>query len=122
MSKMQLVGWIRSEIKVKTPANSDVLVTIKQNGIIVRHAYIEANRMFTFSLSNGTYQPFFYYGKGWNPDKPMKHGTMYGGFVANELFGKDTPQFLNDNILTYELILQRDGNFSTKPSNQDEAL
>lgn len=30
-----------SQIKVKTPYNSDVLVTIKKSGRIVRHAYIK---------------------------------------------------------------------------------
>jgi len=114
-----------SEIKVKTPYNSDVLVTIKKSGVVVRHAYIKAGSSYTFEIPNGTYQPFFYYGKGWNPEKFMKKttcGEIKGGFIDDEQFGKDTPQSLSNNILQYELILKKNGNFSTKPSNQNEAL
>ncbi len=114
-----------SQIKVKTPHNSDVLVTIKRNNKVYRHAYIKAGSNFTFELPNGVYQPFFYYGKGWNPDKIMKEtdcGTLKGGFVAEEQIDKDSPQSLNNNILEYELILQQKGNFSTTPSNSEEAF
>lgn len=112
-----------SQIKVTT-SNSDVLVTIKKKGKIVRHAFIEANDSYTFSFANGTYQVFFYYGKGWNPNKIMKtkNGTIKGGFSYNEHFGKDNPQSLYNNVLEYRLILQQNGNFSTKPSNVQEAL
>ena len=111
-----------SQIKVKTPSNSDVLVTIKRNNKVVRHAFIRAGSSYTFSFPNGTYQTFFYYGKGWNPQKEMKNGEIKGGFIANEDFGKDEPQSLHNNILEYELILQQNGNFSTRPSNSAEAL
>lgn len=110
-----------SEIKVRT-SNSDVLVTIKKEGKVVRHAFINSGGSYTFSFPNGTYQTFFYYGKGWNPEKEMKGGELMGGFISNESFGKDDPQFLNNNILEYELILQQNGNFSTHPSNPEEAL
>ena len=52
----------------------------------------------------------------------MKGGRMKGGFITNESFGKDIPQYLNNNSLSYELILQPNGNFSTRPSNSEEAL
>ena len=110
-----------SEIRVKT-SNSDVIVTIKKNGRVVRHAYINSRSSYTFSFPNGTYQTFFYYGQGWNPEKEMKGGRIKGGFISNESFGKDSPQYLNNNSLTYELILQSNGNFSTRPSNPEEAL
>jgi len=114
-----------SQISVKTPLSSDVIVTIKQNGKVVRHAYINGGFSYTFEVPNGTYQPFFYYGKGWNPDKVMKEldcGTLEGGFISAEHFGKDDSQHLSNNILEYELILQEHGNFSTRPSNQNEAF
>lgn len=110
-----------SQIKVRT-SNSDVLVTIKKNGNVFRHAYIRAGESYTFSFPDGTYQPFFYYGKGWNPEKEMKGGEIKGGFIADESFGKDEPQSLYNNVLEYELILQQKGNFSTIPSNPEEAL
>jgi len=114
-----------SEIEVRTPSSSDVLVTIKSGGEVVRHAYIKANSSFKFELPNGTYQPFFYYGKGWNPEKVMKSNSgckIKGGFLTDEVFGKDDPQYLHNSILSYELILQKNGNFSTRPSNANEAL
>jgi hypothetical protein len=117
--------WGCSQIKVTTPYNSDVLVTIKKGEKVVRHAYIKGGSSYTFELPNGTYQPFFYYGKGWNPEKIMKEtdcGTLKGGFISKEDFGKDNPQTLSNNILEYELILQESGNFSTRPSNANEAL
>jgi hypothetical protein len=110
-----------SQIKVRT-SNSDVLVTIKKSDKVVRHAFIQAGDSYTFSFPNGTYQAFFYYGKGWSPIKGMKNGEMNGGFISNEEFGKDEPQSLYNNILEYELILQQNGNFSTRPSNSEEAL
>jgi len=110
-----------SQIKVMT-SNSDVLITIKKDGKVVRHAYINSGDNYAFSFPNGTYQTFFYYGKGWNPEKEMKGGKIKGGFIADESFGKDSPQTLNNNILEYELILQEHGNFSTRPSNPEEAL
>lgn len=114
-----------SQIQVTTPSSSDVLVTIKRNGDVVSHAYISAASSYTFDLPNGTYQPFFYYGKGWYPDKEMPNSSgceLRGGFVSNEIFGKDEPQTLNNNVLSYELILQQNGNFSTRPSNAGEAF
>lgn len=110
-----------SQIRVRT-SNSDVLVTIKKNNKVVRHAFIQAGDGYTFSFLNGTYQAFFYYGEGWNPEKEMKGGEMKGGFITNEYFGKDEPQSLYNNVLEYELILQQNGNFSTRPSNPEEAL
>ena len=110
-----------SKITIRT-SNSDVLVTIKNNDKVVRHAYIKSGGTYTFSMPNGTYQPFFYYGKGWNPEKAMKNGQLKGGFISEEDFGKDDPQTLMNDILTYELILQTNGNFSTRPSNSFEAL
>ncbi len=110
-----------SQIKVVT-SNSDVLVTIKKDDKVVRHAYIKANDSYTFSFPNGIYQAFFYYGRGWDPEKPMKNGEIKGGFIANEDFQKDAPQYLYNNILEYQLILQQNGNFNTRSSDSSEAL
>ena len=114
-----------SQIKVITPSNSDVLVTLKQNDRVVAHAYIRASSNYTFNLPNGTYQPFFYYGSNWDSKKEMTQttcGTLRGGFSQNEHFGKDEPETLENMVLTYELILQQSGNFSTIPSNKNEAF
>lgn len=110
-----------STIAVSTSANSecDVVVIVKHNGRMVRNAYIAAGDSYTFHVPNGTYQVFFYGGKGWKPGKPMPGGCK-GGFVANESFSKDSEVSLNYQGLEYELIPQRDGNFSTQQSDESE--
>ncbi|MFT4646715.1 MAG: hypothetical protein ACI8ZX_003148, partial [Planctomycetota bacterium] len=37
-------------------------------------------------------------------------------------FSKDFPQNIENSILSYELVLQENGNFRTKPSNPEEAF
>lgn len=110
-----------STIEVKTSAGdeNDVVVIIKHNGKIVRNAYIQGGDSYQFSIPNGTYQVFFYGGKGWNPDKKMTGGYS-GGFVTNESFSKDNAVTLDYQGLNYELILQRNGNFSTEQSSKTE--
>lgn len=115
-------SWYCSQIKVKASYNSDVLVLIKRNssyGSVVRHAYIKAGHSYTFDLADGTYQVFFYYGKGWYPKKQMPDGVK-GGFLLNEDVQKDNPVTLDSQILTYELVSQVNGNFNTKNSNLNE--
>ena len=110
-----------STVTVSTSSNSecDVVVIIKHNGHIVRNAYISAGDSYEFSLPNGTYQVFFYGGKGWNPNKQMAGGQV-GGFVANESYSKDSAVTLNYQGLEYELIPQANGNFSTQQSKASE--
>jgi hypothetical protein len=47
---------------------------------------------------------------------------LKGGYIADTQVGKDDPQTLNNDILTYSLILQQSGNFSTRPSSENEAF
>lgn len=110
-----------SEISVITSSksNCDVVVILKSGGVIVRNAYIEAGDSYSFSIPNGNYQVFFYGGRGWNPNKIMSDEQL-GGFVADESYSKDSPVSLHDEKLTYELILQTNGNFSTQPSSPKE--
>lgn len=111
-----------SAIEVTAPINSDIVVIIKRNndnGKVISHAYIEAGDKYTFDLPNGVFQPFFYYGEGWNPEKEMGNGVK-GGFVHDESFSKDSPQRIEDCVLSYVLQLRKDGNFQTKSSNRSE--
>lgn len=110
-----------SKISVSTSASSecDVVVIVKRNNHIVRNVYIEAGDSYEFSVPNGTYQVFFYGGKGWNPHKKMTGGYV-GGFEANESYSKDSPVALNHQGVSYELIPQQNGNFSTIQSNASE--
>lgn len=118
--------WGCSQIQVLTGGSSDVLVTIKNtNGIVVRHAYINGGNSFTFNVPDGSYQVFFYTGSGWNPNKKMPSSScssLRGGFVSNEDVSKDNYINLNNQVMTYELILQESGNFNTKPSSPTEAF
>ena len=113
-----------SGIKVTAPGESDIVVIIKRdntNGKVVSHGYIRAGATLFFPIPDGTYQTFFYYGEGWNPNKDMDNGIK-GGFVKNEIFSKDNPQDIYSGILTYVLQLQRDGNFLTEGSNKSECF
>ena len=113
-----------SGIKVTAPGESDIVVIIKRNnanGKVISHGYIKAGATLFFPVPDGTYQTFFYYGTGWNPDKEMS-GGIRGGFVKDEIFSKDNPQDIYSGILTYILQLQRDGNFQTKSSNRSEVF
>lgn len=96
---------------------------IKENDLVVRNAYIGPGRAFEFNLPNGTYQTFFYFGNSWDYQKYMKEtscGSLYGGFKDGEQFAKDSPRYLKNDVLTYELELQNNGNFWTTPSNINE--
>lgn len=118
--------WGCSEIKVITGGSGDVLVSIKNSkGKVVRHAYIKGGNSFTFNVPDGSYQVFFYSGTGWNPNKQMPSSTcnsLKGGFVSNEDVTKDNYINLDSQIMSYELILQQQGNFRTKPSSKNEAF
>lgn len=119
-------GWGCSQIKVITGGSGDVLVSIKNNnGRVVRHAYIKGGYSYTFNVPDGSYQVFFYSGTGWNPNKQMSSSScsyLKGGFVSNESVTKDNYINLYSQIMTYELILQQQGNFNTKPSSKNEAF
>lgn len=112
-----------SEIRVKAPYNSDVVAIVRynnMNGRVAGHRYVRAGMTSTIYLRNGNkYQTFFYYGKGWYPAKEMKN--VRGGFIKGESFSKDgSAQYLENNILTYELTLQENGNFQTSSSSEGE--
>ena len=114
-----------SEIVVKAPAEEDVIVVIKGAGVVKKHAYIRAGFSFSFQMADGVYQPYFYYGQGWWPEKEMESklcSDLKGGFLTNEIWAKDAPRFLENEILTYTLQYVINGNFETQGSNQSEAL
>lgn len=111
-----------SGIKVTAPKESDIVVVIKRNnkeGKVISHGYIKARETYQFDIPSGTYQIFFYFGNGWDPDKKMGNGVR-GGFVKDEVFSKDKPQKINNSVLSYVLQFQKNGNFSTQSSNRSE--
>lgn len=113
-----------SEVQVKAPYNSEVVVIIRHNnkdGKVAGHMYLSKGSTGTIQLSNGTYQVFFYYGTNWSSSLDMGNGIK-GGFTKSVSYSKDNPEQLYNGILTYELILQQNGNFQTKPSNKNEVF
>ena len=122
-------GEYCSIISVKPPRDYDVIVTIKQggeNGPVVAHGYLrQGYPAHKFDLPNGTYQAFFYYGKEWKAQAlmPSKKCRMnLGNFSKDVTVGKDYPEYLYNAHLSYELIVQPNGNFQTKGSNLTEAF
>ena len=113
-----------SKVNIKS-GNSDVIVTIKKQGKVYRHAYIKAYSNYTFKVADGSYNVYFYYGKGWNPKKFMKNtncGRLVGGFVSNVSVDKDMYLSLNNQYMTYTLTSVKNGNFSPKTSSINEAF
>lgn len=106
-------------IKTSSASACDVVAIVKSGQQMVSNSYIKAGDTYTFNLPNGYYQVYFYSGKGWDPNKEMQNGQK-GGFLSNESYSKDDPVSLDYQELTYELILQENGNFSTRQSSTDE--
>jgi hypothetical protein len=114
-----------SFIDVRASSNSDVIVIIKKNNRVYSHAYIKAGGYYKFKLGNGNFQSFFYYGKGWNPNKYIKNancGKIIGGFVNNESLDKSEVEYLYNSSMSYTLYSVENGNFRPKSSNKNEAF
>ena len=114
-----------SSIRVIAPINSNVIVTVKKSGSVYKHAYIKPGSSYKFTLPNGKYQTFFYYGNGWNPNKKIRSsqcGSLKGGFVSGETISKSDLESLYNYSLTYTLQLTTNGNFSPKSSTSTEAF
>jgi hypothetical protein len=114
-----------SQLSIIAPKDCDVIVIIKKSDKVYKHAYVRKSSSYIFSLPDGVYQPFFYYGNGWNPNKEMKSAEcalLKGGFIENESYSKDDPQSLFSETLEYTLILQENGNFEAQSANQEEAF
>lgn len=114
-----------SFIDFKGPSNSDVIVIIKKNDRVYSHVYIKAGGYYKFKLGNGNFQSFFYYGKGWNPNKYIKTancGRILGGFIKSEFVDKSEIINLYHSSMSYTLYSVTNGNFIPKSSNKNEAF
>jgi hypothetical protein len=119
-------GYGCSRIDVKA-GGGDIVVTIKNfKDKVVRHGYVKSESTYSFNVSNGTYQVFFYAGSGWSPYQKIIEsstcGYLKGGFVNHGGVTKDSKVSLSNNILSYELTLQTNGNFNAQSSNLKEAF
>lgn len=120
-------------ITVRAGSGTDVVVIVKRNnsnGRVVGHAYIRKGSSYTINLDPGTYQAFFYYGNGWNPNRKLSNG-LTGGFTSNEQYGKDSPTTLSyrysgDYIyydqIEYSLQSVVGGNFRMSGSNAGDVF
>ena len=114
-----------SFIEVQASYSSDVIVIIKKNNRVYSHAYIKSGGYYKFKLGNGRFQTFFYYGKGWNPDKFIKNagcGIISGGFVNNESLDKSDEEYLYNSSMSYTLYTVENGNFTPLSSTKNEAF
>jgi len=114
-----------SNIEVSTSVSSPVVVIVKRNGKIIKHAYISSNSSHNIEVPDGTYQVFFYYGNNWDKFKKMNSdecNLVKGGFTSNESVGKDDSISLKSQIMTYTLTQVNYGNFTQKTSSLKEAL
>ena len=116
--------YICSSINVITPSSSDVLVTLKKNSKVYRHVYIQKGKSGKVDVPNGSYQVFFSYGSGWDPDKksPIKNCSKRGWFVKDNGVSKDETKYYESTEVTITLQLTEYGNFEALPSNIDEAF
>ena len=118
-------GYYCSQISVKSGGSDHLVIVKDSNGSVARHGYVKSGLTLTFNVFNGTYQVFFVSGVGWNPNKIMTFslcGKLKGGFATEESVTKGSLIYLNNQIMTYELTLRQDGNFSAQSSSVDEAF
>ena len=112
-----------SDVQVTAPLAFDMVAVMKEKnekGKVVCHAYICADSTYTFKVANGTYQMFFYIGKGWHPERLMED-TIRGGFVSYETYSKDTPVTLYNEVITYQLSM-KERNRSMAESSKEEVF
>ena len=123
-SRNSCSGYGCSKIIIKN-GSTDVIVSVKKGSKVYRHSYVKAYQSFTFNVSAGNYDVFFYYGKGWNPNKKILSrdcNKLSGGFVSEEEVSKDLGLALLSQVITYKLTTSSNGNFSPNRSNIGEAF
>ena len=123
-SRNSCSGYNCSQIMIKN-GSTDVIVSVKKGTKVYRHSYIKAYQSFTFNVSDGKYDVYFYYGRGWNPNKKIfstECNKLSGGFVSDEEVNKDMGLVLYNQIMTYKLTTTSNGNFSPNRSNVGEAF
>ena len=98
-----------------------IIVRNYSNSHVVNHIYVRANETGRLYLPNGTYNIYFYGGKGWNPNKEKSH--VRGGFVSeNGPIQKDEYVRLYDQYGEYTLYPVQNGNLHLEESSEEEAL
>lgn len=105
----------------KTSGN-DYVIIVKDYGSsdVVNHIYVRAGDTGRLYLPNGTFNIYFYGGKGWNPD--MENGNVKGGFVSGGNIQKDGPVELYNQYGEYTLYPVQNGNLQLQGASKGEAF
>ncbi len=105
----------------KTSGNDYVIIVRDyKTSKVVNHVYVRAGERGRLYLPNGTYNIYFYGGKGWNP--LMENGNVVGGFVSGGSISKDGPVRLHDEYGEYTLYPVKNGNLHLESATSDEAF
>ncbi len=105
----------------KTSGNDYVIIVRDyKTSKVVNHVYVQADDCGRLYLPNGTYNIYFYGGKGWNPT--MENGNVVGGFVSGGTVSKDGPVRLYDEYGEYTLYPVRNGNLHLESATINEAF
>lgn len=104
-------GWTGDNyLDFKTSGACDYIIIVRtvNNNKVINHVYIRGGESARLYLPDGSYNIYFYSGKGWNPDK--QKGNVVGGFVSNESTQKDEDVSLYNRYGEYTLYPVQHGN------------
>lgn len=109
-------------IDIKTTEGADYIVIVKRhsNGKYINHVYIRGGEKARMYVPDGTFDTYFYSGKGWNPEKVV--GNLTGGFVSGESMQKDDPQRIVSAYLEYTLYPVVNGNLRLNEADINDVL
>lgn len=102
-----------SKIIVKASKEKDLVASLKQDDKFIGHAYILRGESFTFEVPDGSYQPFFFMGRGWYPERKIKDnecGNLKGGFLSNVNYISDQPVALRNKVVMYDMAFSEEFN------------
>lgn len=111
----------KNYLDFKTSGNDYVIIVRNYStSDVVNHIYVRAGDKGRLYLPNGTYNIYFYGGKGWNPN--MENGNVVGGFVSGGDIQKDGPVKLYNQYGEYTLYPVQNGNLQLREATKSEAL
>jgi|GEM_PF-6988870 len=125
----QNMVYAPNTIKVHAPSDRDLIVIVRDSYLdnVVSHFYIAAGETNGAVIPNGTFQVYFYSGRGWDENKKMKSSRgdkVIGGFRYHESFGKDpkTISFGDGKFdeVSYDLNKRRNGNMHESHSRASQ--
>lgn len=106
----------------RTSGNHDFVVIVKRasDDKYMNHVYVRGGDNTKLYLPDGTFDVYFYSGRGWNPNKIV--GNYRGGFVSSEAMQKDEYVELISGACEYTLYPVKDGNLTLESVDKDEVF